>query len=272
MTTLARWLHRSSFEGHDPGERRVRGWSAALRLAVAANVLLWLAISARAVGAHAGWQRALSAVFLLGCAYRSLFPTVYLRRLTLATGWTSSVFVARVIATVAEVAFALQLLLLLRQWSTHHALPTVGHAGALVGALLTTAQGFCWYGVATRRYRGELVEESLWTAGGALVLACALGVCGRAGFANAPGALVAAGASAVFVGFMLLHNLPMYLRRIGAHDARVAPLRFVDGLRDMHRRRRVSFAWEDWRGEAAWLTPYFTLGVWASAAMMLAGA
>jgi hypothetical protein len=75
------------------------------------------------------------------------------------------------------------------------------------------------------------------------------------------------GLALVFVGFELAHNLPMYLRRM--RTARVDVLSFREGLRDMHERRAVSFAWGDWSGDAAWLTPYFTVGVWLSQALAL---
>lgn len=256
----------------DPTQRWVRGWSWALRLAALVNLVLWVAASARGGGAMAWTQSVLSAIFLLGCGYRSFFPTVYLRRITLDAGPASSVLVARLVAMIAEVAFALQLMLLLRQWAGEVGLAEVAYAGYAVATLLVVAQAFCWFGVATRRYLGELLEESLWTLGGVVLLVASLRVVAHAEGPAPTSALLAAISATAFVGFMLLHNLPMYVRRIRSGEARAEPLGFLEGVRDMAQRRTVSYAWGDWSGEAAWLTPYFTLGAWVSVAMILAGA
>lgn len=253
----------------DPAHRRVRWWSLVLRLAALSNVALWLVASARGGGAYAWTQSVLSGVFLFGCGYRSFFPTVYLRRITLAPGPASSVLVARLVAMFAEIAFALQLVLLLRQWAAEYGLTDVLYLAYGVGTLLVVAQGFCWFGVATRRYVGELVEELHWTLGGVVVLVASLRVIGHTRDLSSSSALWAGVAAAVFVAFMTLHNLPMYLRRIREHRANAQPLGFVAGVRDMAERRTVSYAWGDWAGEAAWLTPYFTLGAWVSVAMIL---
>jgi hypothetical protein len=58
--------------------------------------------------------------------------------------------------------------------------------------------------------------------------------------------------------------VPMYLRRrepAGAH------LTLSEGLRQLLRRCTVEREWAQWRQDAAWLTPYFTLAVWISIAL-----
>src|SRR5262249_18508252 len=151
--------------------RRVRWWRYGLRAAALLNVVLWVVAATAAGGsAYHGEQLLLSALFLGGCGYRSFFPAVYGKRFALSSGWPSSIFLGRSIAMVAELAFALQLMLVLEHWAQKTGLATVASAGFVIVGLLSAAQLFCWYGVATRRYIGELCEESLWTLAGAVML------------------------------------------------------------------------------------------------------
>ena len=41
------------------------------------------------------------------------------------------------------------------------------------------------------------------------------------------------------------------------------------GLRDCGGRREPTRAWEVWRKEVAWMTLYFSIGVWTSLAMVI---
>lgn len=221
------------------------------------NILLWLAALTRS-GPHSPLQQRqlmLSGLFVAGCAYRSFYPNVYIKRFTLSQAITSSIVVGRSIATVAEIAFALQLQVALQFWGDRAGLPGVGQLGWVVAALLATAQLCCWFGVATGRYLGELVEESLWTLGLALVLVGTAQVALHGSAWPSPGVLLALIGSSSFVAFMLVHNLPMYVARIRRGDS-TAHRGFIEGVRDMAVRRNVSYRWSDWAGEAAWLTPY----------------
>src|ERR1700760_2058459 len=53
-------------------------------------------------------QLALSAVYVLGCAFRSVLPVYDIPRLGLFDTWLSSVAVGRSVATIAELCFAAQ--------------------------------------------------------------------------------------------------------------------------------------------------------------------
>src|SRR6266436_639066 len=59
-------------------------------------------------------QLALSAVYVLGCAFRSVLPVYDIPRLCLFDTWLSSVIVGRSVATLAELCFAGQWALILR--------------------------------------------------------------------------------------------------------------------------------------------------------------
>src|SRR6201988_331786 len=57
----------------------------------------------------------LSAVYVFGCAFRSLLPRADVERICLFNTWLSSVLVGRSVATVAELAFAAQWAIILHQ-------------------------------------------------------------------------------------------------------------------------------------------------------------
>ena len=85
-----------------------------LRALAVLNVGLWLSalFFGSVGGGHGRLQLALSGVYVLVCAYRSLLPRVDLERLVVVDSPLSSVFLGRTAATLAEVCFALQLGLL----------------------------------------------------------------------------------------------------------------------------------------------------------------
>ena len=93
-------------------------------------------------------QLLLSAVYVAGCAFRSVLPVVDIPRLVLIDSRLSSVLVGRSVATVAELCFAAQWALLL-----HRRLPQrqpIRKAVALaLLPLIVLAEGCSWYAVLT---------------------------------------------------------------------------------------------------------------------------
>src|SRR6201987_3643576 len=57
----------------------------------------------------------LSAVYVFGCAFRSLLPRADVERICLFNTWLSSVLVGRSVATVAELCLAIQWAIILRE-------------------------------------------------------------------------------------------------------------------------------------------------------------
>lgn len=90
-------------------------WWALLCVTATVNVTAW-SLSARAllrdrnslpvqVYAAARIQLTLSAVYVFGCAFRSIMPVYDIPRLCLFDTWMSDVIVGRSVATVAELCF-----------------------------------------------------------------------------------------------------------------------------------------------------------------------
>ncbi len=253
-------------------EPKTLRWWRLLSTIAALNVVLWLVTSAVAdVGdRYVQRQLALSAVYVLVCAFRSVLPRIDLERYCLWDTPLSSVFPGRSAATVAEVSFAGQCGLLLHEIGGAAGLPVLQHLAWPVVGLLALAQVFCWSSVLTLSHLGHAIEESLWAVTFAMIGVCvgfaAFHVDGTLQAICAVGALCSAG----YVGFMVTVDVPMYVRRWRAgRDAGIERLSLGAGVADALKRRVVTRDWAVWKPEVAWLTGYFSFAVWLSLAMVL---
>jgi hypothetical protein len=244
---------------------RVAWWHASLRAIALLNIILW-SLTAFAVARVpiSTLQLALSAVYVAGCAYRSFLPVVDIPRLVLVDSRLSSVLVGRSVATVAELAFAAQWALLLHRIASLSGSP-FGEAVALaLVPLIVLAEGFSWYAVLTTRQRPHAAENSLWGLSAALLVAALL-VVGPQQLAALHVPMIAwcLGGGA-YVAFIFAYDVPMYWSRWRADEARGRTyLSIAAGWVDV-RRWTVSRRWEDWKDEVAWMSLYFTFGVWSS--------
>lgn len=251
-------------------DANVLWWWRALCTLAALNIGLWLAVwhFGPVNGAHAGLQLALSGVYVLVCAYRSVLPRVDLERLVVVDTRWSSIFLGRAAATVAEICFALQLGLLVHQLGVHASLPWVQNAAWAVPVFMVVAQGFCWHSVLTLNHITQAVESLLWAAGFSWMAALlAMVALNSSGWVHAL-ALFGILGSTAFVGYVLAVDAPMYWRRY--HQGRKRQQAYMpwhQGARDAWHRRERSGSWAAWKADALWLTPYFSFGVWTSIAM-----
>ena len=145
----------------------MRWWWRALCALAALNVCLWLAVwhFGSVSGVHGSLQLALSAVYVLVCAYRSVLPRVDLERLVVVDTRLSSIFLGRAAATVAEICFAVQLGMLVHQLGAHAGMPWVQTAAWVVPMFMVVAQVFCWHSVLTLNHITQAIESMLWAAG-----------------------------------------------------------------------------------------------------------
>jgi hypothetical protein len=253
-----------------PIDRRLWLWLGSLAALAAFNVGLWIWIARYASldTPYAQTQLLLSGVYVGVCGFRSLFPRVDLERVCLWDTWLSAIWLGRTAATIAELCFALQCALFLQRLSDISGIPFLSTAAHAFVPLAIVAQVVCWYAVLSLNHIGHAIEESLWALL-FLMLAAAFGMAA----AGADGLLrvtLIAGflVYGVGAGLTLAFDVRMYLRRwrqktVGHY------LTLDTGLRDSHRRRHPTLAWEVWREEAPWMTLYFSVGVWTSLAMVL---
>jgi hypothetical protein len=214
-------------------------------------------------------QLVLSAVYVFGCAFRSILPRADVQRIGLFDSWVSSVMVGRSVATVAELCFIAQWALLL------HLIAKEAHANFwlvlswLLVPLIVVAEVCSWYAVLTTSYLGNAVEESIWALSALLMIVGFLTLWSRC--RPAYRSFLAAGVvvGVAYIAFMCTVDVPMYVTRWLADEARGREyLSLGQGLWDVRSRWTVTFAWEEWRTEIPWMSLYFSVGVWCSIALI----
>jgi hypothetical protein len=246
------------------GVINVCGWQ---RTAVL--VTRWSATAEASVCRFQRWQLLLSAVFVLGCAFRSFFPRADVQRIGLIDSWLSSVLVGRSVATAAELCFMAQWALLL-----HGAAKEIGSrfgvaVSWLIVPLIAVAEVCSWTAVLTTCYLGNVVEESIWALSGSLLVIGCIVVWSHCRAARRPFLAAALVLGTMYVMFMCTVDIPMYVSRWQADEAGGrAYLTLSQGLDDAWSRLVVTFSWEEWRTEVPWMTLYFSVCVWWSLALV----
>ena len=244
-----------------------RWWQLICAISVG-NILLW---------SFAAWQLRLesdvyryeqlilSGLFVAACAFRSFLPRVDLERMCLWDVPLSSIVVGRTVATVAELCFTWQCMLLLFKLSALSGSSTISEIGLVVLPIIIVAELACWFAVATLNHIWHAVEELLWSIMVGL-MAAALVLYWRHTSGALP-TLVPIGlvACAGTVVLILAVDIPLYIARW--RTGKRSGLRYLcvlEGLKDTVIRRRVTQRRDDWQNEVLWMSLYFSAGVWVS--------
>src|SRR3954453_8697774 len=120
-------------------------WWCFLLIVSTANIALWMLLHRRyrqlTPSAKRGIFRVealvlLGAAYVFGCAFRSVLPRADVQRISLFDTWLSSVFVGRSVATVAEICFVLQWVIIMGQLGTVTGADTTVNAAMLILPLI----------------------------------------------------------------------------------------------------------------------------------------
>jgi hypothetical protein len=207
----------------------------------------------------------LCAAYVFGCAFRSVLPRADVQRICLFDTWLSSVLIGRSVATVAELCFALQWAIVLRELAEVTHSDTAKNIAKLIVPLIALAECCSSYAVISANFLGNVLENSLWTVAFALIgialVRLALSFRGLAQYAIA----AAAAGTAGYVLFMCGFDVPMYFARWqgqladGAHY-----FGLFAGLHDLATRWVVTHSFASWHDEIPWMSLYFSVAVWTS--------
>lgn len=207
----------------------------------------------------------LSAAYVFGCAFRSILPRADVQRICLFDTWLSSVLVGRSVATVAELCFALQWAIVLRELGRVTHSDTARNISRLVVPLIALAECCSWYAVVSTNFLGNVLENSLWTVTFALIgiALIRLSISFR-GPARLTIVALAAG-TAGYVVFMCGVDVPMYFEGWQAQlAAGTAYLGLFAGLHDLATHWVVTHSMARWHAEIPWMSLYFSVAVWTS--------
>lgn len=256
----------------------VLAWWSFLCAAALLNVVAWL-LSARLLSRRRMDLPAsvyttrrvllwLSAAYVLGCGFRSVLPMIDVPRLCLHDTAISRIAIGRSVATIAELCFAAQFVLLLLEAGRNTGRRAVVTLAPLLFLLIVAAELFSWSAVLTRNFLLHAVENSLWTAGAALALIAFASLRPRVDAGGARFLTAALVCGVGYLAFMTLVDIPTYIARWqAALDTGWTPLPLREGLRETLALCTVARDWSAWHDDVAWLTLYFTTAVWISIAL-----
>jgi hypothetical protein len=257
----------------------VRAWWLALIGVSLINICAWVLAGVvpvrRAVGDPAlptrRRQLLLSAPFVFGCAFRSIFPRADVQRICVVDSWLSAVAVGRTVAMIAELSFAAQCALLLRVLAKDTRQSFAAGISLAIVPLIAMAETFSWYSVVTTNYIGNTMEESTWATVAVLMFIGLTLVRPRL-----QGSMRAFVGQAIWIiagyfVFLATIDVPMYFNRWrGDTAAGTHYFGLADGFRDAASRWVVTMRIEDWRWEMLWMSLYFSFGVWISVSLIRA--
>jgi hypothetical protein len=243
------------------------------------NIWLWR-LSARALSKRRGtvdsaeyqyqrWQLLLSAVYVFGCAFRALLPRADVQRIGLFDTWASSVLVGRSVATVAELCFAAQWAIFLRQTAKSAGARRAASIACLIVPLIVLAEICSWYAVLTTAYIGNAIEESIWAVSACLLVISLVSVRRDTPADDRRTISAAIVFASGYLAYMCAVDVPMYFSRWMADVVNGrAYLSLANGLLDVSSHWVVTHSWEEWHPEITWMSLYFSVGVWCSLALV----
>src|SRR3954447_7580891 len=249
-------------------------WWGVLTLVSGANIAVWFLLYRRlhdqptgTLGGTSGIELMLllCAAYVFGCAFRSLLPRADVQRICLFDTWLSSIVVGRLVATIAEVCFAMQWAIVLRQLGQLTQSDMVQRIARLVVPFIVTAEICSWYAVITTSYFGNTIENSIWAITFLLIAAALVRLMTdfHGAMRWAIGATVAG--IACYLAFLVTIDVPMYFARWQIDQASGKPLLdIVSGLHDVSTRWIVTHDVAHWQQEFAWMALYFSAAVWSS--------
>ncbi len=252
-------------------------WWSFLVLVSVANVLLWRLLHRRfrrrTSGRGDGTLRVelmvlLCAAYVFGCAFRSVLPRADIQRICLFDTWLCSVLVGRSVATIAEVCFAIQWAIVLRQLAGVVKSDTARNISGAIVPLIVLAECCSWYAVVTTSYLGNTIENSIWALAFLLIAVALLRLMTAfQGVARLAIGITVAGV-ACYLAFLMVVDVPMYFARWQADLASGRePLGMAAGLYDVSTRWIVTRDFVQWKDEMAWMALYFSAAVWSSLAL-----
>src|SRR5499425_2421933 len=252
-------------------------WWGVLTLVSGANIAVWFLLyrylqesRTGALGSRSDVELMLflSAAYVFGCAFRSFLPRADVQRICLFDTWLSSVTVGRSVATVAEICFAAQWAIILRQLGTMTGADTTLNAGWVIVPSILIAECFSWHAVLTKNYLGNAIENSIWAVSFFVV---GIALCRLLPKFEGPVAVVLVITIIGIAGylfFLATVDVPMYLTRWRAETTDSSrQLNPLAGLRDASVRWVVTHDIAEWKNEIAWMSLYFSAAVWASLAL-----
>ena len=256
-------------------EKLVEDWHTALCVIGAVNVVALFVLLAKvdAKDGYGRWMKLLCVPWVVECAWRSVFVSLYLQRYVWYDSPLNAILVDRCLACVGELCWTVQISMAL--WRHSDGSRFVKGACVFAPLCYVFAEAASFYNVATTNERWAAMEVAL-DAIAVVPMAPAACYALSRGVARDSRAsklfLVVLALSVVGLGyFNFFKDVPMYLARYEADEkAGKTYFDFVPGLRDAAETRVVTRTYASWHEDMFWMTAYFTLACWSGLFLMFA--
>lgn len=245
---------------------------------IVATVYVWIKTSGK-TDAYSRTMRCCAIPMVWECAWRSVFPSLYLQRYVVWDSPLNAILVDRTWACIGELTWTYQVALALRQVDRDMAAPHgrrwIQASGWSMFLIYVVAECISYYNVAT--------ENEWWAAAEVAVDALAYFICIPAVFYltykqwNAKwtgGKVFLIVLSLMCVGYPYFNwtqDVPMYLRRYEADQAAHKQyFPFLQGIEDSAVTRNMTHNTADWSEDMGWMFGYFSVAAWSSILLMWA--
>lgn len=243
------------------------------------SVLIYLYKKIEARTFYEKTMKALAIPWTFECAYRCYFPSLYLQRYVFWDTPLNSIIVDRTLAFIGEMCWVTQTALALVYVSYNIFgkrkiwIEVTGIAAVLVYLF---AEFTSYYNTATTNEFYASLEVILdgvsyllmWPASMYMFCKCPGRVLGSSGKTYL---FVMIFLCLIYPAYNIFIDAPMYMKRYHEDQRNhKSYLSFWAGLKDAAVRRVPTRQYDDWSQDMAWMTAYFTIGVWSSLLMMYA--
>ena len=233
--------------------------------------------------------RHLAAIFVVVCAWRSVLPNIYLFRMVLWDTPLSSILVARLLATVAEVCWMTQLSLVLARVNDDIAAvdgqATNGHlfvfaVSRFILVAIPCAEVFSCIGTVTTNSLWFMLEEGSWVVTMTAVLPCAAFLVyrihnQRCWLWNSSIRIFSTTLLVLTLGYVpwgwssdVTANFNRWQSELQSNTTTF--FNFSAGVVDALETRHLERGLDHWRPYLLWLSAYMSAGVWTSILMVKA--
>jgi cytochrome bd-type quinol oxidase subunit 2 len=215
----------------------------------------------------------LAAAYVVGCGFRSVFPMVDVPRICLHGTPFGRIAIGRTVATIAEMSFAAQFCLLLREAGRALGRAELIALGPLLFVLIAIAEAFSWAAVLRSDFALHAIENSIWTVASALGVVAFVSLRSRLAASGRRFVVAVLLGGALYIVFMTTVDVPSYVSRwVAATASGHQAVSLTTGLEQILAPCRVVRNWAAWRDDVVWLTLYFSAAVWTSIALVHAPA
>jgi hypothetical protein len=219
----------------------------------------------------------LVSIYVIVCAIRSIWPRLDSECICVYKNNISSPFVGRSLATVAEMALIVLLVMitntilnLMKMYLKNSVvIDTLKILNLMIIPTIFIAQVICWYGITTKDYFWVIVEGALWAYALIIFFLVYVYIYYKTIWKNINNNKVRFIVPFLpfiilillsHVIFMFVNYMPLMFKNNRLYKNHVP---FWKGLAELSC-NKVSHKYKDWENDMPWLTGYFSISVWVS--------